>query len=124
MPDNQIQRLLQPFQKLAPDRHGHREGYGLGLAIVNAVTQAHHATLTTTAPPKAACPSPFGSRTHLTRTSAGEAAWQGRWAGASVRPSSDSGTTRSARPGSPSVARKLRICQASAGGTQRRGGRR
>ncbi|WNM31197.1 HAMP domain-containing sensor histidine kinase [Streptomyces sp. Li-HN-5-11] len=51
VPDNQIQRLFQPFQKLAPDRNGRREGYGLGLAIVNAVAQAHHATLTTTAPP-------------------------------------------------------------------------
>lgn len=50
--DKQIQRLFHPFQKLAPDRNGHREGYGLGLAIVNAVTQAHHATLTTTAPPE------------------------------------------------------------------------
>ncbi|MEU6787313.1 HAMP domain-containing sensor histidine kinase [Nonomuraea angiospora] len=52
IPDDQIQRLFQPFQKLAPDRHGRRDGYGLGLAIVNAVTQAHHATLTTSAPPE------------------------------------------------------------------------
>ncbi|MEU0950020.1 HAMP domain-containing sensor histidine kinase [Streptomyces canus] len=52
IPDNQIQRLFHPFQKLASDRNGRREGYGLGLAIVNAVTQAHHATLTTTAPPE------------------------------------------------------------------------
>ncbi|MGK5550795.1 sensor histidine kinase [Actinomadura kijaniata] len=49
VPDNQIQRLFQPFQKLAPDR---RDGYGLGLAIVNAVTQAHHATITTNTPPE------------------------------------------------------------------------
>ncbi|MGV9773432.1 sensor histidine kinase [Streptosporangium sp. NPDC003464] len=52
IPDNQIQRLFQPFQKLAPDRHGRRDGYGLGLAIVNAVTQAHRATLTTSARPE------------------------------------------------------------------------
>ncbi|MGH8793250.1 MAG: sensor histidine kinase [Stackebrandtia sp.] len=52
IPDNQIQRLFQPFQKLAPDRHGRRDGYGLGLAIVNAVTQAHHATLTPGARPE------------------------------------------------------------------------
>ncbi|MEV6036522.1 HAMP domain-containing sensor histidine kinase [Nonomuraea sp. NPDC052116] len=52
IPDDQIQRLFQPFQKLAPDRHGRRDGYGLGLAIVNAVTQAHHATLTTRARPE------------------------------------------------------------------------
>ncbi|GAB3959607.1 ATP-binding protein [Actinoallomurus acanthiterrae] len=48
IPDDQIQRLFQPFQKLAPDRNG----YGLGLAIVNAVTQAHHATLTAGARPE------------------------------------------------------------------------
>ncbi|GAA3465910.1 sensor histidine kinase [Nonomuraea roseola] len=52
IPDNQIQRLFQPFQKLAPDRHGRHDGYGLGLAIVNAVTQAHHATLITSARPE------------------------------------------------------------------------
>ena len=52
IPDNQIQRLFQPFQRLAPDRHSRRDGYGLGLAIVNAVAQAHHATLTTNAPPE------------------------------------------------------------------------
>ncbi len=52
IPDNQIQRLFHPFQKLAPDRHGSRDGYGLGLAIVNAVTQAHHATLTTSTRPE------------------------------------------------------------------------
>jgi signal transduction histidine kinase len=52
IPDNQIQRLLQPFQRLAPDRNGRRDGYGLGLAIVQAVTQAHHATLTTSARPE------------------------------------------------------------------------
>jgi signal transduction histidine kinase len=49
IPDDEIQRLLQPFQKLAPDRHSRRDGYGLGLAIVTAVAQAHHATLTTSA---------------------------------------------------------------------------
>ena len=52
VPGDQIQRLFQPFQKLAPDRNGRRDGYGLGLAIVNAVTQAHHATLTTSACPE------------------------------------------------------------------------
>jgi signal transduction histidine kinase len=51
IPDSQIQRLFQPFQRLAPDRHSRRDGYGLGLAIVNAVAQAHHATLTTSARP-------------------------------------------------------------------------
>ncbi|WP_433190796.1 sensor histidine kinase [Actinoallomurus sp. CA-150999] len=52
IPDDQIQRLFQPFQRLAPERNGRRDGYGLGLAIVNAVTQAHHATLTAGARPE------------------------------------------------------------------------
>lgn len=52
IPDNQIRRLIQPFQRLAPDRHGRRDGNGLGLAIVNAVAQAHHATLTARARPQ------------------------------------------------------------------------
>ncbi|MGV9386972.1 sensor histidine kinase [Nonomuraea sp. NPDC003707] len=52
IPDDQIQRLFQPFQKLAPDRNGRHDGYGLGLAIANAVTRAHHATLTTRARPE------------------------------------------------------------------------
>jgi signal transduction histidine kinase len=47
IPGSQVQRLFQPFQRLAVDRSGH--GNGLGLAIVNAVAQAHHATLTATA---------------------------------------------------------------------------
>jgi signal transduction histidine kinase len=52
IPDNQIQRLFQPFERLAADRRSLRDGYGLGLAIVNAVAQAHHATLATTARPE------------------------------------------------------------------------
>ncbi|MFJ4767566.1 sensor histidine kinase [Streptomyces uncialis] len=52
VPDDQLQRLLQPFQRLVPDRDSRRDGYGLGLAIVNAVTRAHHATLTTGARPE------------------------------------------------------------------------
>ncbi|NUT53023.1 MAG: HAMP domain-containing histidine kinase [Saccharothrix sp.] len=52
IPDTEVQRLFQPFQRLTPDRDGRREGYGLGLAIVDAVAQAHHATLTTSAPPE------------------------------------------------------------------------
>ncbi|WP_149262762.1 HAMP domain-containing sensor histidine kinase [Actinomadura sp. K4S16] len=50
--DDQIPGLLQPFQRLARDRSGGRSGYGLGLAIVNAVAQAHQATLTTVARPE------------------------------------------------------------------------
>ncbi|WP_433023106.1 sensor histidine kinase [Kribbella sp. CA-294648] len=49
IPDDHLQRLFQPFQRLAPDRSGRRDSYGLGLAIVKAVAEAHRATLTTTA---------------------------------------------------------------------------
>ncbi|GAA1980319.1 HAMP domain-containing sensor histidine kinase [Catenulispora subtropica] len=42
VPEDQLQRLLQPFQRLSPDRE---DGYGVGLAIVNAVAQAHRAAL-------------------------------------------------------------------------------
>lgn len=52
IPDDRIQRLFHPFEKLAPGRHGHREGHGLGLAIVDAVARAHHATLTASALPE------------------------------------------------------------------------
>jgi signal transduction histidine kinase len=50
--DDQVQRLFQPFQRLAPDRHSRHDGNGLGLAIVKAVADTHHATLTTSAPPE------------------------------------------------------------------------
>ena len=41
----EIERLLQPFQRLAPARAGHRDGVGLGLSIVAAIARAHHAVL-------------------------------------------------------------------------------
>lgn len=52
VPGDQVPRLFHPFQRLAPDRNGRREGYGLGLAIVAAVARAHDATLATGAPPE------------------------------------------------------------------------
>ncbi len=45
VPADQIQRLLQPFQRLAPDRLGHPDGVGLGLSIVAAIATAHGASL-------------------------------------------------------------------------------
>jgi signal transduction histidine kinase len=45
VPAEAVQRLLQPFQRLVPDRVGHRDGLGLGLSIVAAIADAHHATL-------------------------------------------------------------------------------
>ncbi len=45
VPAAAIGRLLQPFQRLAPDRTGHGEGLGLGLSIVQAIARAHEAAL-------------------------------------------------------------------------------
>ena len=45
IPSAEIDRLLAPFQRLAPDRVGHPDGFGLGLSIVAAVAAAHDAVL-------------------------------------------------------------------------------
>lgn len=52
IPENQIERLFHPFQRLPAGRNGTAGGHGLGLAIVDAVAKAHHATLTAGAPPE------------------------------------------------------------------------
>jgi signal transduction histidine kinase len=45
VPAEDVERLLQPFQRLTRDRVGHREGVGLGLSIVAAIANAHDAAL-------------------------------------------------------------------------------
>ncbi|MFZ0042316.1 MAG: HAMP domain-containing sensor histidine kinase [Solirubrobacteraceae bacterium] len=45
VPADQVGRLLQPFQRLEPERVGHNGGLGLGLSIVAAIADAHGATL-------------------------------------------------------------------------------
>jgi signal transduction histidine kinase len=45
VPPEEIARLLQPFQRLAPNRVGHGAGLGLGLSIVAAIANAHEAAL-------------------------------------------------------------------------------
>jgi signal transduction histidine kinase len=45
IPESEIGRLLEPFQQLGRPRTGHRNGHGLGLAIVAAIAAAHHASL-------------------------------------------------------------------------------
>jgi signal transduction histidine kinase len=45
IPPDELDRLFQPFQQLDGQRVRHAGGHGLGLAIVAAITRAHHATL-------------------------------------------------------------------------------
>jgi signal transduction histidine kinase len=45
VPADQIARLLEPFQRIAPSRTGQHEGHGLGLSIVQAIAKAHGARL-------------------------------------------------------------------------------
>jgi signal transduction histidine kinase len=45
IPADQVNRLTQPFQRLVQDRVRHRDGLGLGLSIVAAIADAHHAKL-------------------------------------------------------------------------------
>jgi signal transduction histidine kinase len=46
-----VDRLVQPFQRLAPERTGEHDGVGLGLSIVQAIAEAHDAVLTIAAEP-------------------------------------------------------------------------
>jgi signal transduction histidine kinase len=45
VPATEVQRLLQPFQRLASERTGNGEGLGLGLSIVAAIAESHGAVL-------------------------------------------------------------------------------
>ncbi|MGH2893526.1 MAG: sensor histidine kinase [Solirubrobacteraceae bacterium] len=45
VPPEQVERLLQPFQRLSADRTSQRDGLGLGLSIVAAIAHAHDAVL-------------------------------------------------------------------------------
>ena len=46
IPATAVARLFQPFQRFGADRTGRGEGLGLGLSIVQAIADAHDATLT------------------------------------------------------------------------------
>jgi signal transduction histidine kinase len=41
----EVERLFRPFQRLDPRRAHHKDGHGLGLSIVQAIANAHHAEL-------------------------------------------------------------------------------
>jgi signal transduction histidine kinase len=52
VPPGQVERLFEPFQRLGGERTRSADGYGLGLAIVRAIADAHGATLTPRAQPE------------------------------------------------------------------------
>ena len=52
IPPEEIQRLFQPFQRLGGARTRHNNGHGLGLSIVQAIANAHHAELGARARPE------------------------------------------------------------------------
>jgi signal transduction histidine kinase len=52
VPPGQVDGLFQPFQRLGGERIRHPDGHGLGLAIVQAIAQAHGAMLTAQARPE------------------------------------------------------------------------
>ena len=45
VPPEDVERLLQPFQRMSQERTGEHDGLGLGLSIVQAIAHAHDATL-------------------------------------------------------------------------------
>ena len=51
VPPDDVAALFEPFRRLGPQRLGHGDGHGLGLAIVRAIARAHAAVVTSTAPP-------------------------------------------------------------------------
>jgi signal transduction histidine kinase len=75
IPAAALARLFQPFQRLGADRTAHRDGMGLGLSIVQAITVAHGATLTVRAQPEGGLaievrfPSAGGAIGHVKRKS-------------------------------------------------------
>jgi signal transduction histidine kinase len=52
VPADQLDRLFQPFQRMRGARTGGGPGYGLGLAIVRAIADAHDATIVAAARPE------------------------------------------------------------------------
>jgi signal transduction histidine kinase len=52
VPPGEVERLLQPFQRLDGDRAADRDGVGLGLSIADAIVRAHGGTLTLRAQPE------------------------------------------------------------------------
>ena len=87
VPPEQIQRLFQPFQRLGPARTQHNSGHGLGLSIVQAIANAHHAELSAHARPEGGltieisfAPATGATSSRASRTLPRSAAWRARCA--------------------------------------------
>ena len=52
IPEQELERLGAPFQRLHGARTSHGDGHGLGLSIVHAIATAHQATVTVRSQPK------------------------------------------------------------------------
>jgi signal transduction histidine kinase len=52
VPPGDVEWLFQPFRRLGPDRVRRIDGHGLGLSIVQAVADAHEATVHASARPE------------------------------------------------------------------------
>ncbi len=52
VPSHAVDELFQPFRQLGPERIRHGEGYGLGLAIVRAIADAHRADVSASTRPE------------------------------------------------------------------------
>jgi signal transduction histidine kinase len=52
VPPDVVEELFQPFRQLGTERTRRGEGFGLGLAIVRAIADAHHGALTARARPE------------------------------------------------------------------------
>jgi signal transduction histidine kinase len=52
VPDEEVERLLRPFQRMGAARASHGDGHGLGLSLVSAVAAAHGASLRARARPE------------------------------------------------------------------------
>ena len=76
IPDKQLRRLFEPFQRLDGARTHHHGGHGLGLSIVEAIAKAHDAELSARARPaggltiEISFPPPAAGATRLTLGSA------------------------------------------------------
>jgi len=83
IPPGEVDQLFEPFRQLGADRIRHGDGYGLGLAIVRAIADAHHATLTAHARPvgglDVTVTFPAASSTTPSAGAAGAARWSWTW---------------------------------------------